>query len=340
MAWISKNAYLTKSEMQNNALMVYAYCINKGWTLNAIAGMLGNMQVESNINPGIWQGLNEYGKGYGLVQWDPYTNYTSWADANGYSWTDGDAQLKWIDERSASTGQWIINDSYNTSWADFKTSNRTPEELAYIFLVNFERASVEVVATRKAYARNWYTFLNGNSYSGAIEKAISWAIGIAEDNAHGYDQINRWGPNYDCSSLLITAFQNAGVPVKTNGATYTGDMADGFIKSGFLSIPFTSGMELVRGDVLLANGHTEMYIGNNQNVGAHINENGETTGGTTGDQTGNEISVTNYYNGNWHTVLRLPGGSGPIFTTPKRKGFKFVLFNHRRKLTNAKRRIY
>ena len=36
------------------------------------------------------------------------------------------------------------------------------------------------------------------------EKAVTWAIKIANDPAHGYDQDNRWGPDYDCSSLVIS----------------------------------------------------------------------------------------------------------------------------------------
>ena len=31
----------------------------------------------------------------------------------------------------------------------------------------------------------------------------------------------RWRPHYDCSSFVITAYQNSGVPVKDNGMTYT-----------------------------------------------------------------------------------------------------------------------
>ncbi|MFR8905050.1 MAG: hypothetical protein ACLVHS_14945 [Blautia wexlerae] len=39
------------------------------------------------------------------------------------------------------------------------------------------------------------------------EKAVTWAIEIANDPAHGYDQDNRWGPDYDCSSLVISAWR-------------------------------------------------------------------------------------------------------------------------------------
>ena len=64
------------------------------------------------------------------------------------------------------------------------------------------------------------------------EKAVTWAIEIANDPAHGYDQDNRWGPDYDCSSLVISAWQQAGVPVKTKGATYTGNMKSVFLSCG------------------------------------------------------------------------------------------------------------
>ena len=54
-----------------------------------------------------------------------------------------------------------------------------------------------------------------------IEKAVTWALAIANDNTHGYDQQYRWGPDYDCSSLIISAWQQAGVPVKTKGAYFS-----------------------------------------------------------------------------------------------------------------------
>ena len=88
---ISGNKYLSQEEMENNAKEIYTYFKDKGWTLNAIAGVLGNMQQESTINPGLWQSLKEYNYsgGFGLVQWTPATKYTNWAVANGYAIDDG-----------------------------------------------------------------------------------------------------------------------------------------------------------------------------------------------------------------------------------------------------------
>ena len=142
-----------------------------------------------------------------------------------------------------------------------------------------------------------------------IENYTQQAVNIANDNKHGYSQYKRWGnPDYDCSSLVITVVQNAGIPVKTNGATYTGNMYHAFLKSGFedvtSTVNLTTGQGLQRGDILLnVINHTEIYIGGGKNVGARGSETG-TIHGVGGDQTGQEIRVGNYYDYPWNYVLR------------------------------------
>lgn len=142
-----------------------------------------------------------------------------------------------------------------------------------------------------------------------IDSAVKWATNIASDNSHGYDQINRWGPDYDCSSLVISAYEQAGVKVKSNGATYTGNMYGVFKKCGFndvtKSVNLSNGAGLKKGDVLLnVNHHTAMMISSTKLVQASINENGKIIGGRSGDQTGREIRIGNYYSYNWDYVLR------------------------------------
>lgn len=138
-----------------------------------------------------------------------------------------------------------------------------------------------------------------------IEKAIAWALKIANDIAHGYDQTNRWGPDYDCSSFVIMAFKMAGLLLE---ATFTGNMKYDFLRHGFIVV--TDGT-LKRGDVLLhEKNHTALYIGNGQIVQASINEHGGITGGQTGDQTGKEIHVRGYYDYPWDCVLRYVGDLG------------------------------
>ena len=319
MPWTIGNYYLNETQMQGNALEVYIFFSARGWSLNAIAGILGNMESESTINPGIWQSLNSgnYSGGFGLVQWTPATNYTNWATVNGYDISDPDGQLLWIDTRTVPTGQWIATSDYNISFATFKTSTQSPEYLASAFLKNFERAGVEVENERRTQARKWYGYLE--QYAGGaqiIQDAIDWAVSIANDDSHGYDQTHRDGPDYDCSSLICWAYYNAGLNTRPGYTPATGAMYGVFTDAGFQDVTdqvsLSSGSGLVKGDVLLVPGsHTEMYIGNGRLVGASINEHGETTGGQTGDQTGEEIYVHGYYNYPWTYVLRYPGGEIP-----------------------------
>lgn len=160
-----------------------------------------------------------------------------------------------------------------------------------------------------------------------IENAVKWAIGIAEDNTHGYDQGNRWGMDYDCSGLVITAFEKAGVPVKTKGATYTGNMLAVFKKCGFedvtSSVNLSTGAGLKRGDVLLKSGsHTAIYIGDGKLVHASINEKGKALGGEVGDQTGKEICTRSYYNKPWGNILRYTEEESAKETAPTKVSSK------------------
>lgn len=143
-----------------------------------------------------------------------------------------------------------------------------------------------------------------------IEKALRWAVGIANDNSHGYDQARRTGPDYDCSSLVTTALKNAGFKI---GIGSTSTMLGQLTSAGFKNVNGSvnkgnaSGMK--RGDILLTPGrHTAMYLGNGQIVHASINEFGRITGGKPGDQTGKEICVKKYYNYPWSYVMRYAKG--------------------------------
>ena len=91
------------------------------------------------------------------------------------------------------------------------------------------------ICTRSNYGE-WDFVLRYPDERVALQATLK-ALDIADDNSHGYDQINRWGaPDYDCSSLVITAYEKVGVPVKEKGATYTGNMREAFKKCGFVEV--------------------------------------------------------------------------------------------------------
>ena len=142
---------------------------------------------------------------------------------------------------------------------------------------------------------------------GDIKKARQWAIDTAKDDSHGYSQAVRWGPDYDCSSFIISALAAGGFNMKYYGATYTGNMPQALTLCGFkrvYGVNMVTGTGLKDGDILLnPETHTEMYIGDGLTVGAHYSEN-RNKYGAAGDQTGNEISIEVYRNKNYTQVWR------------------------------------
>lgn len=165
-----------------------------------------------------------------------------------------------------------------------------------------------------------------------VEKAVDYMKKIAADPKHGYSQVNRWGSpdtwsDYDCSSLVISAYQAAGIPVKDKNATYTGNMYSVFLQCGFKDVTnkvnLATGSGLIAGDVLLNHAnHTAMMISTSQLAQASIDENGNISGGKVGDQTGYEIHTRGYYNYPWNCVLRYPEAAKPAEKVLDKKGYK------------------
>lgn len=168
LEWIYGNRYLSQSEMGNNARLVWNYFGSLGWTLNAVAGMLGNMQRESTINPGIWENLDPSQPsvlGYGLVGWTPGTRITNWLTSHGYELTSGEGQCAKIQEEWQHPEievVWLTTDEYPETFNEFVSSHESPEYLASCFLYNYERAGVAAEDERRQNARNWYNFLSSS----------------------------------------------------------------------------------------------------------------------------------------------------------------------------------
>lgn len=140
---------------------------------------------------------------------------------------------------------------------------------------------------------------NGQQATNAsVEAAVQWAINKASNNYITYSNSNRNlknpnGMSYDCSAFLITAFYAVGVDIN---ATYTGNMRAGFTAAGWTWIPGTLwySSQLRRGDILLKeSNHTQMYIGNNQDVSC---------GSTPAKVLTHSV---NNYGRNWDGILRL-----------------------------------
>ena len=85
MAWHAKpsGAYgFNEAENYDNSMEIYGILSSQGFNVAAVAGVCGNSQHESGLNPWRWQSDQVSASlGYGLLQWTPSTGYTSLAGA-------------------------------------------------------------------------------------------------------------------------------------------------------------------------------------------------------------------------------------------------------------------
>lgn len=192
-SWISKPGSLTTEEMNNNANIVIATLRQKGYDDNTIAGILGNMQNESSVNPGRYE---TGGSGYGLVQWTPQSVLINHANTLGLSpYTDGSVQLEVLDAEikgQSGVNEWYStqafinnykssgasNDMVGITGQDFikNTMRWNPSKLATLFMVCYERPStnpnVNHANRRRNDAQVWISYMGGiTEYTPRLSKS-------------------------------------------------------------------------------------------------------------------------------------------------------------------------
>ena len=120
----------TTEAQANNAYCIARYLMAQGWQLEAICGMLGNIQSEGMTQPGYWEGghVGEMSFGFGLVQWTPATKYINWAaqtwgaeDPWGPYYYSGWYECYRIVMECISglSGQWIATSDFDLSFREF-----------------------------------------------------------------------------------------------------------------------------------------------------------------------------------------------------------------------------
>ena len=183
------------SHMIDNARKFRNYFKAKGWSDSAIAGMLGNAQVESTLSPALIQATNRWrlpnsaanlsdvpnsvminytdhyyggsGYGIGIVQWDGYTStapagqkLVSFAERYGLNWYDGDTQTYRLFREYETNIQWQSSTIEGTvwTWSNYVTNTETPEVSARIWQVCYEVADPGTLLRRQENARYWYDY--------------------------------------------------------------------------------------------------------------------------------------------------------------------------------------
>lgn len=152
------------TEKEKNAWAVWQFLKSKGYSEQATAGILGNMDQESGIMPDIDEGGG--GPGYGLVQWtSPIAGESGRAYVQrllAQAGISGDyrnitTQLKLLDWHMHN-GQYIPSAAYPYSVAEFKALTDIGTA-TMAFEANFERPAV-THPERIPMAQYWYELLH------------------------------------------------------------------------------------------------------------------------------------------------------------------------------------
>ena len=186
MSWISKSGALSRTEMENNANIIITTLLNKGYDERTIAGLLGNFQHESSINPGRYE--EGGGGGYGIIQWTPQSVLIEHANNLGYSdYQNGDTQVEVIISEILGTSgnnEWYTSagfiepyyesgatsDMIGVTGSQFlnNSMNWGADKLAVLFMVARERPSYDPntnhVDRRKYSALDWYNYIQNGSF--------------------------------------------------------------------------------------------------------------------------------------------------------------------------------
>lgn len=138
----------------------------------------------------------------------------------------------------------------------------------------------------------------------SLEKFVQTMVDWCNDDSHGYSQYHRYGPDYDCSSAVITALKIAGWDM--GGALTTDHIRAPLVAQGWQWLP--PNVPKQRGDILLSEEyHVAVYVGDGLLAEFAIDEEGGIAGAQPGDQTGTEAYVHGYYDYPWDGVLRYTG---------------------------------
>ena len=141
--------YFSRDKMMQNAVNINNYFKERGWSATARMALLGNMEKESTMNPGLLEvggGTTEDGPGRGLVQWTPGTKLLTVLDVlfgKHDDWYDGGKQCAALfAEYQESVGdadrgiepEWYDTPSYRMTWREWATGNYDLKTLTNAFI--------------------------------------------------------------------------------------------------------------------------------------------------------------------------------------------------------------
>lgn len=170
------------AEQTDNAAEIWLILVDvNGWTEEAAAAVLGNMQHESYINPAQWEIGYNYSMlhGFGLGQWTPATKISNYVGSTNHdAMADGAKQMNYlVSTPSQYTTDFLNPDGssnfyhesglpYIDNMEDFSHSIASIDDLTKLWAICWERPAsgnyTNSIADRISDANYWYTIFHGS----------------------------------------------------------------------------------------------------------------------------------------------------------------------------------
>lgn len=199
---------------ESNKQIVENFLREKGLNDKAIAGVMGNIQQESNFST---TATNSSSGAYGLFQWlgSRKTGLQNYAKSTGGSVEDINTQLNYfwheLETSESKTKNMLFNSNYST-----------PSEYAVSFESTFERSGGSALGKRKAYSESIFSSFSGGSsnsgFSGSSNSGFSGTSGKIPSKIG----LNWWGDIVVvvfAILLLVMGVAFIGLAITTNSPT-------------------------------------------------------------------------------------------------------------------------
>lgn len=256
---------------------IWSFFHSKGYSKEAIAGIMGNLAQESGYNPSVTNSIGAFG----LAQWlgSRRADLEAFAASRGTRPTDVQTQLEFLHSE-------LMDMNGGKSY----TQMTDVQAAAVWFRKKFERPAEweandprRISEAQKAYGqfKNWQPSQAGTTTaSGGKTSAFLRYVTAQEGTPYSQEQ-RMSGAYHDCSSLVLRGMRAAGLD--TTGANLTTRTIAQ--DSRFVQI---SKAQLRQGDILWQSGHMAVYMGNGKTFEAK--DYGKPTG-----YAGNIGRFTRYY---------------------------------------------
>lgn len=276
--------------------------IDAGYSAEAAAGVLGNIEAESGFNEASIEGGS--GAGFGLCQWTGgrRTQLESYAASKGVAPSDLDTQIEFLLAEITPGGgangyaKYQLSSYNGYSASDWKNAS-TPEDAATAFCWSFERPGIPRMDVRTSAARRYYNqFKDAKRPTGGNVTSIQAVLPnypFSSSSGFGYRNGPFYGPNEFHQGTDIPA--PAGTEIAALGSGIVKEMVTGYNggRGNYIRIDHQNGYETLYQH---CNGFAAGL-----SVGSHVSQ-GQIIAyvGSTGDSTGAHL----------HLEILVPAGQG------------------------------